>query len=129
MAGFDLKEGAYEVRNASDDELWSAFACVFSSKSRNDSSYKYGFLKAIIDNLYNVDTDLRLSFDQLFSKFSEIYWNLILKHGLRQKAVLDGIYCNDTNRKFFIFIALRADIASAICDRKLHVQFTVRSAA
>ena len=47
MAGFDLKEGRYEARNASDDELWSAFACVFSSKSRNDSSYKYGFLKAI----------------------------------------------------------------------------------
>ena len=49
MAGFDLKEGMYEERNVSDAELWSAFACVFSSKSRNDSSYKYGFLKAIID--------------------------------------------------------------------------------
>lgn len=87
MAGFDLKEGMYEMRKASDDELWSAFAYVFSSKSRNDSSYKYGFLKAIIDNLYNVDADLKLSFDQLFSKFGEIYWNLILKYGLRQKAV------------------------------------------
>ena len=87
MAGFDLKEGEYEARNASDDELWSAFACVFSSKSKNNSSYKYGFLKSIIDNLYNVDEDLKLSFDQLFSKFGEIYWNLILKHGLRQKAI------------------------------------------
>ncbi|MFR2779616.1 MAG: hypothetical protein ACLTBL_00915 [Clostridium sp.] len=87
MAGFDLKEGMYEARNVSDDELWSAFACVFSSKSRNDSSYKFGFLKAIIDNLYNVDANLKLSFDQLFNKFGEIYWNLILKHGLRQKAV------------------------------------------
>lgn len=87
MAGFDLKEGQYEERNTSDDELWSVFSCVFSSKSRNDSSYKFGFLKAIIDNLYNVDSDLKLTFDQLFSKFGEIYWNLILKHGLRQKAV------------------------------------------
>lgn len=87
MAGFNLKEGTYDLRNASDDELWSAFACVFSSKSRNDSSYKFGFLKSIIDNLYNVDNNLKLSFDQLFSKFGEIYWNLILKHGLRQKAV------------------------------------------
>lgn len=86
MAGFDLKEGRHEERNASDDELWSAFACVFSSKSRNDSSYKYGFLKAILDNLYNVDINLKLNFDQIFSKFGEIYWNLILKHGLRQKA-------------------------------------------
>jgi 5-methylcytosine-specific restriction endonuclease McrA len=87
LAGFDLKEGMYEERNATEDELWSAFSCVFSSKSRNDSSYKFGFLKAIIDNLYNVDKDLKLTFDQLFGKFAEIYWNLILKHGLRQKAV------------------------------------------
>lgn len=86
MAGYDLKEGQYDSRKVSDDELWAAFSCVFSSKSRNDSSYKYGFLKAIIDNLYNTDENLTLSFDQLFSKFGEIYWNLILKHGLRQKA-------------------------------------------
>ena len=86
MAGFDLKEGSYEKRKTSEDELWSAFACVFSSKSRNDTSYKYGFLKTIIDNIYNVDKDLKLTFDQLFSKFGEIYWNLILKHGLKQKA-------------------------------------------
>ena len=44
MAGFDLKEGMYEMRKALDDELWSALACVFSSKSRNASSYKYEFL-------------------------------------------------------------------------------------
>ena len=26
-----------------------------------------------------------LTFDQLFSKFAEIYWNLVLKHHIRQK--------------------------------------------
>jgi len=86
MAGYELKEGYYRKSIVSDDELWAAFSCVFSSKSKNTSSYKYGFLKAIIDNLYNVDEDLKLSFDLLFSKFGEIYWNLILKHGLRQTA-------------------------------------------
>ena len=85
-AGYDLKEGKYDTRYVSDDELWAVFSFFFSSKSKNDSSYKYGFLKAIIDNLYNVDEELKLSFDQLFSKFGEIYWNLILKYGLRQKA-------------------------------------------
>lgn len=85
MAGYNLKEGSYEKRHASDDELWSALSVVFSSKSVNDTSYKFGFLKAIIDNLYNVDEDLCLTFDQLFSKFGEIYWNLVLKHGLKQK--------------------------------------------
>lgn len=29
MVGFDFKDGRYEARNASDDELWSVFACVF----------------------------------------------------------------------------------------------------
>lgn len=96
MAGFNLKEGVYEKRKVSEDELWSVFSCVFSSRSRNDSSYKFGFLKAIIDNLYNVDENLKLTFDQLFSKFAEIYWNLILKYNLKQKAPT-----ND-NKKSFI---------------------------
>lgn len=87
MAGFDLKEGRYINRILDEDEMWAVFTYVFSSKSRNDSTYKYGFLKSILDNIYNVDKDLTLTFDQLFSKFGEIYWNLILKHGLRQKAV------------------------------------------
>lgn len=86
MAGYNLKEGQYEARSVSDDELWSAISVVFTNKSRNDTSYKFGFLKSIIDNLYNVDSDLKLTFDQLFSKFGEIYWNLVLKYGLRQKA-------------------------------------------
>lgn len=86
MAGYNLKEGTYEARGASDDELWSAFSYAFSSQAVHDTSYKFGFLKAIIDNLYNVDENLTLTFDQLFSKFGEIYWNLVLKHGLRQKS-------------------------------------------
>lgn len=86
VPGYDLKEGFYLDRPASDDELWSAFTSLFSSQTTMVSSYKYGFLKAIIDNLYNTDENLRLSFDQLFAKFGEIYWNLILKHNLVQQA-------------------------------------------
>ncbi len=29
MAGFDLKEGFYEDREVSEDELWDAVVCVF----------------------------------------------------------------------------------------------------
>ncbi len=86
MAGYNLNYGQYDDRSVSDDELWSALSVVFSAKSRNDASYKFGFLKAIIDNLFNVDKDLKLTFDQLFGKFTEIYWNLVLKYHLRQKA-------------------------------------------
>lgn len=86
MAGFDLKDGVFDNRQLTEEELWSIFSRVFSEKSRNDTSYKFGFLKAILDNLYNVDNNLKLSFDKLFMKFTEIYWNLILKYKLRQKA-------------------------------------------
>ena len=84
-AGYSLKEANYIERPLSDDEIWSFFAYLFSSKSANDTSYKYGFLKAILDNLYNTDYELTLTFDQLFSKFTEIYWNLVLKHHILQK--------------------------------------------
>ncbi len=84
-AGYLLKEAEYVDRPLSDDEMWSAFAYLFSSKSVNDTSYKFGFLKSILDNLYNTDSKLVLTFDQLFSKFAEIYWNLVLKHHIRQK--------------------------------------------
>jgi len=77
-AGYLLKEADYIDRPLSDDEIWSFFAYLFSSKSVNDTSYKYGFLKSILDNLYNTDNNLALSFDQLFSKFTEIYWNFVL---------------------------------------------------
>ena len=41
----------------------------------------------IMDNLYNVDENLTLTFDQLFGTFTEVYWNLVLKHGIRQQPV------------------------------------------
>lgn len=85
-AGFDLPNGQYYNKIVSEDELWSALSCVFSSRSKNTSSYKFGFIKAIIDNLYNTNEHLILSFDQVFSSFAEIYWNLILKYGLRQSV-------------------------------------------
>lgn len=89
-AGHDLKEGQYVDRNLSEDELWSAFSYLFSSQSKNSTSYKFGFLKAILDNLYNVNENLTLTFDQLFSKFAESYWNLVLKYGIRQQPVIKG---------------------------------------
>lgn len=87
MTGYDLKEGQYDSRTLSDDEMWSAFSNLFSSHSMKSSSYKFGFLKAIMDNLYNVDANLTLTFDQLFGTFTEIYWNLVLKYGIRQQPV------------------------------------------
>ena len=86
-AGSNLKEGMYREGPFSDDEMWSSFAYLFSNRSQKSSSYKYGFLKAILDNLYNTDENFVLTFEQLFSKFAEIYWNLVLKHHIRQAPI------------------------------------------
>lgn len=85
-AGASLQNGEYRNGHISEDEMWSAFAYLFSSKAKHSASYKFGFLKAILDNLYNTDENLLLTFDQLFSKFAEIYWNLVLKHHIRQNV-------------------------------------------
>lgn len=87
MAMFDKNEGRYKKDYATSDELWSALLGVFTPTSRKTTTYKFGFLKSIIDNLYNVDINYVLTFDQLFGKFTEIYWNLILKYNLLQKPV------------------------------------------
>ena len=84
VAGHDLKEGQYDPRQLNSDEIWQNLSIVFTSRSRNSTSYKYGFLKAILDNLYNVNEELVLTFDQLFSKFAEIYWNLVTKYKVEQ---------------------------------------------
>lgn len=31
--------------------------------------------------------NLTFTFDQLFGTFTEVYWNLVLKHGIRQQPV------------------------------------------
>ena len=113
MPGYDLTEGRYENRTLSDDEMWSAFSNLFSSHSKNSSSYKFGFLKAIMDNLYNVDQNLTLTFDQLFGTFAEVYWNLVLKYGIRQQPVSErsnGTYLEQVLNVTAARYAITADI-------------------
>ena len=64
-AGFELREGYYEDRPLLDDEMWSAFSFLFSSKSVNDISHKFGFFKSILDNLYNTDIMLLLNMQRV----------------------------------------------------------------
>lgn len=90
MASYNLAEGRYEKRLLSDDEMWSAFSNLFSAHSKNASSYKFGFMKAIMDNLYNIDDKMTLTFDQLFGTFTEVYWNLVLKYRMRQQPAKFG---------------------------------------
>lgn len=88
MPGWSRKSGEIISLNPSIDELWSRFNYVFSTASKKRNTYKFGLVKAILDNLLNSKQDYmgmyRVSFEDLFSKFSENYWNLVVKYELRQ---------------------------------------------
>ena len=86
-AGWDLKEGEIKYSAISDDKLWSLFNFVFSSACHKTNSYKFGLIKSILDNLFNAIPQgnlLFLSYENIFEKFAENYWNLVVKYGIRQ---------------------------------------------
>lgn len=92
MSGWDLKSGELKNTHPSDDELWSAFASTFSELGgKHKTSYKFGLLKSILDNLFHAipvsmfQTDsFYISYTRLFAKFAENYWNLVVKYHLSQ---------------------------------------------
>lgn len=86
IAGASLKEGVFRTGDYSDKEIFSVFEEFFSTSARKDTSYKYAFLKAILDELPDTNENLRISFDILFERFTEIYWPLVIKYGISQKS-------------------------------------------
>lgn len=87
-SGWDSKENISQFKNLSQDEIISLINSALLGNSKHTTSYKFVFFKSILDNLFNVELDSNLecflSFDSISLRFSEIYWNLILKFGLRQ---------------------------------------------
>ncbi|QQZ07673.1 HNH endonuclease [Heyndrickxia vini] len=79
-----LQIGEMQSSYLTDKDIWSCFNYIFSPKSKNSTTYKFVLIKSIIENLYNVNASLELSYDQLFSSFAKIYWNLVIHHDLNQ---------------------------------------------
>ena len=90
MPGWNLREGALVQTKTSEDEYWSLFNYVFSDACRKTNTYKFGLIKSICDQVYDLYEDpllgYFLSYDKLFSKFTENYWNLVNKYGLKQMS-------------------------------------------
>lgn len=87
MAGWNLKNGIITEYNVSEDRIWSLFSFVFSDSSKKRNTYKFGLIKSILDNLFNgtkTSNGIYFSYEQLFSRFAENYWNLVVKYDLRQ---------------------------------------------
>ena len=86
MQGYKLNEGQYKKDRITANEMWDSFNWLFSSCSKNDTSYKFLFLKSIIDCIDKKDSRGRISFDVLFDDFTRLAWNLVLKYDISQKA-------------------------------------------
>lgn len=87
MAGWNLKRGVLSSEKIFEEKYWSLFNYVFSNSCSKRNTYKYGLIKSILDNLFNFqkfEDYYYISYYNIFSKFAENYWNLVLKHKLRQ---------------------------------------------
>ncbi len=87
MAGWNLKKGIITDYVVSEERIWSLFNFVFSDSSRKRNTYKYGLIKSLLDNIFNGTTTTNgvyFSYEQLFARFAENYWNLVVKYDLRQ---------------------------------------------
>ena len=73
----------------SEDELWSLFNYVFVGSAKKTTTYKFALIKSILDNLFNniqTTNGQEILYTNLFKKFAESYWNLVVKYHLKQKA-------------------------------------------
>ncbi|MDD3138008.1 MAG: HNH endonuclease domain-containing protein [Lachnospiraceae bacterium] len=87
MAGWELKNGSITEYNISEERIWSLFNYVFSDSSRKRNTYKFGLIKSLLDNVFNgqnTEDGITYTYEELFSRFAENYWNLVIKYDLRQ---------------------------------------------
>ena len=80
---WDLKIGEIKEQYITEEDIWQALN-NFYYRSNVTMSYKYGYFKALLENLYNVNGKLELDYESLFYSFTKIYWNLVVHHNLWQ---------------------------------------------
>ncbi len=56
MSGWNLKSGEIRDFTVSEERFWALFNYVFSDSCRKRNTYKFGLVKAILDNLFNLDS-------------------------------------------------------------------------
>lgn len=87
MAGWNLKCGSITEYNVNEDRIWALFNYVFSDASRKRNTYKFGVIKSLLDNIFNgrvVSNGIYYTYEEIFGRFAENYWNLVTKYDLRQ---------------------------------------------
>ena len=80
---WNMQMGELQATYVTEDEIWGKMNYFFFS-AKTTTTYKYGFFKALLENLYVTTDEGCISFDHLFYDFSKIYWNLVIHHKLWQ---------------------------------------------
>ena len=108
-SGWNVEENLAPFKTLSDDEVISLINAALLGNAKRTTSYKFVFFKSILDNVFNVKFDCNngeecfLSFDDISMRFSEIYWNLILKFHLRQMPLNADGKISAIERELFDF--------------------------
>src|SRR5687768_2728767 len=87
VPGWRLTAGALAADSPTEDDLWHCFNVLCSPRSKNQASYKFVFVRSLLENLYNTSGApgtpvVRLT--DIYTTFCRIAWNLVVRHGLRQ---------------------------------------------
>ncbi|TSI05107.1 HNH endonuclease [Lysinibacillus sp. BW-2-10] len=78
-----LTSGEMKDNYLTDADIWKSIHYFFYH-SKNSTTYKFGFFKALLENLSETNEDMEISFEDLFKSFTKIYWNLVVHHQLWQ---------------------------------------------
>lgn len=116
-AGWNLSSGELTRFHVDLDRYWAYFNFVFSDACSKRSTYKFGLIKAIVDCLYSTEYTQRgmeLTYEKIFSKFTENYWNLIAKYNICQ-IIPNGRY-NTTRIEQYIYAVRDRQHALKVLD-------------
>lgn len=83
-SGWQLKEGQYNKIDLTDKDVWEHFNHFFSSKSVNNTAYKFIFMRSILLAIDSLSSDKMIEYSSIFDHFTRIYWRLYVQEQFRQ---------------------------------------------
>jgi hypothetical protein len=80
-----LKKGNYREEDIKEEEIWQIFMNIFNKGiSKKTASYKFGLIHSLIECIKTNPGKNTFSFIELFTPFTELYWDLVVKNHLYQ---------------------------------------------
>ena len=119
--GWKLKCGKYIDSYVNETQIWNLFDNFFSTGSTKNTAYKFIFMKSLVEIVSELQVNETINYYNIFEKFTEIYWDLYVKQGLKQsrksqKATAEKIIdkYRDNESQCSNFSNLRIDIKNKL---------------